>query len=159
MLRSTATVPTARAARYRDQLARHGAGMLRQFHQRDHAGGPPIHDATVADGKVVLDLAWGRCTITAAADALLLVAEAETPENLARIQSGVGQRVTKIGRRDGLAVTWSPTDGEAPSDDSPGSAVERHGAALGATGIIAIVGIIGVVHLGVGAALLRQQWA
>jgi hypothetical protein len=158
VLRSTATVATTRAERYRDQLASHGAGMLRQLHQRDHAG-PPIQAATVDDETVVLTLAWGRCTITATDEALVVVAEAATPENLARLQSGVGNRVTKIGRRDDLTVTWSPTEGEPADGGAPASALVAHRGALTKISMVLLVGVVLAVHLGIGAALLRQRWA
>src|SRR5436190_999283 len=118
MLHSTARIPTDRAERYRDQLARHGAGMLRQAGHGHGAGKPPIRKMATSGGPVLLRLAWGECTVTAAADALVLVAEAATPADLARIQTGVGQRVAKIGRRDGLVVAWSPAD-EVPAARTP----------------------------------------
>ncbi|UDY24009.1 hypothetical protein [Nocardioides sp. Kera G14] len=49
--------------------------MLRHLHQRDRTGGPPIREATVTDGAVVLELVWGRCFITATDAALVLTAD------------------------------------------------------------------------------------
>lgn len=158
MLRSTAVVPTSRAPRYRDQLASHGAGMLRHGPRRDHAEGPPIQDATVTGQSVVLDLTWGRCTITATDEALVLTAEAPTAEDLGRIQAGVGQRVTKIGRRDDLQVAWSPPAGE-PAVATTAAPRRRHGVLRSPVAIAMVVLLALAVHLGLAAALLRQQWA
>ena len=157
MFRSTATVATARADRYREQLARHGAGMMRQ-RDDDTSGGPPIRGVRAADDALVLDLAWGTCTVTSSADALVLVAQAAGAADLARIQAGVAGRVRKIGRRDGLEVVWSPIEGEAASDGDGGPSTPRRGWAFG--GVLAVaVAVVLAVHLGLGATLLRQGWA
>ncbi|GAA4127414.1 hypothetical protein GCM10022215_37860 [Nocardioides fonticola] len=157
MLRSTARIDTVRGERYRDQLARHGAGMLRKAREEGGAGMPPIRETSTVEGAVVLDLAWGRCTVRAEPDALVLVAEAATAADLERIQAGVGSRVTRIGRRDGLTATWSAVEGDPASEvDSPPA---RHGSIIGGTAIAVILAMVIVVHLGLGAALLRAHWA
>ena len=131
--------------------------MLRQARHASDSDGPPIRDATTTDESVVLDLAWGRCTVTADDDALVLLAEAETHEDLAKIQAGVGQRVTKIGRRDGLGVTWSPAEGDSGAEGATVPASSRRSGVITALILIAVVAVIGI-HLGIGVALLRRQW-
>lgn len=156
MLRSTATVVTARPDRYRDQLARHGAGMLRQVRRGTEAGMPLICGATTTGEALVLDLAWGRCTVTATDEKLVLEAEAATHEDLERIQDGVGRRLTQIGRRDGLAVTWSATAGEPHEAGATDVAAGRRTHGWGIVVLVALVAV--VIHLGLGAVLLRQTW-
>jgi hypothetical protein len=158
LLRSTAIVAPTRAERYRDQLASHSVGMLRQLHQRDHAGAPPIRAATVDDETVVLMLAWGRCTITASDDPLVLVAEAAAPENLARLQNG-----SAIAWPRSAAATTSPSPGHRPKASpptaAPASALVAHRGALTKISIVLLVGVVLAVHLGIGAALLGHHWA
>lgn len=160
MLRSTATIHTPRADRYRDQLARHGAGMLRQARNRNNAHRaefPPIREAKTTGESLVLDLGWGRCTVIATPDALILEAEAATRDDLARIQDGVGRRVRGIGRRDGLVVTWSPADGE-PGGGEVDVETGRRSRPLAAIALATALVVVIMIHLGIGAALLRQAW-
>ena len=131
--------------------------MLRRARNQGGEGLPPIHDAATVDGVVVLDLAWGRCSVTAAPDALVLVAEAATVEDLERIQDGVGGRVSRIGRRDGLSVKWSPVESDASVTAVRGSS-SRHGSLVGGAAFVVVLGAVVVVHLGLGAALLRGHW-
>ena len=107
MLTSTATVATARAARYRDQLGSHGAGLMRHLGRRADGHAPPILGTAVDNDTLVITLQRGRCTVTATSDALHLLAEAATPEDLAQIQAGIANRISKIGRRDNLTVAWN----------------------------------------------------
>jgi hypothetical protein len=159
VLRSTATIETSRAERYRDQLAKHGAGMLRQAHSGQGHDVPPIRSAATTDGSLTLDLAWGRCTITATDEALILAAEADTREELAKIQAGVGRRVTGIGRRDGLVVTWSPVEGAAGLVDGAAQVTSRRSQPLVVIAIAAIVVVVVAVHIGIVAIAMRQSWA
>ena len=157
MLSSTATIATPRASRYREQLASHGAGMMRHTPDGAATHAPPV-TGTQADGDTfVLSLAWGRCTITSDKDTLHLLAEAETAEDLARIQSGVGQRVAKIGRRDGLEVMWTESAGDSATNLRDAVPRGRRGVfALTAIGGLVVVMVL--VHVGVAASLVGQQW-
>lgn len=157
MLRSTATIPTDRAARYRAQLAQHGAGMMRHGNREDGTHTPPVQDVSGDDHAVVLDLIWGSCTITSTDTALVLLAQAESVEDLAKIQTGVEQRITKIGRRDGLVVAWSPVAGEA---GSTGTAAQknRHRGRLPVLAVAGLVVLMVAIHLGAAAFLLRHHW-
>lgn len=158
MLRSTAIISTSRADRYRDQLARHGAGMLRQARDRGGSAAPPIRDAITTDAAVVLDFAWGRCTVKTSEDALTLVAEAESHEDLAKIQGGVGQRVTRIGRRDELVVAWGAVEGGPSQENAVVAGKPRHSGVPMIVGLAVLVGVIVVIHIGLGLVLLRQPW-
>lgn len=89
MYHSTAVIPTDRAARYRDQLASHGASMAAMHASRASDGhAPPVLDAATREESVVLRVGGGRCTMTATAEALHIRAEAETLDALAKIQNG-----------------------------------------------------------------------
>jgi hypothetical protein len=159
MFRSTARISTPRADRYREQLARHGAGMMRQHDRDDKSGGPPIRDVRSTDDVLVLDLAWGTCAVTSSDGVLILVAEAASAADLARLQAGVAGRVRKIGRRDGLEAVWSPVEGGAPPEHTERPPTQRRGWALGGVALAVVVGVAIAIHLGLGAVLLRQGWA
>lgn len=154
MLRSTAIIGTSRADRYRDQLARHGMAMVRRARSGGSEAAAPIRDATATDESVVLELAWGPCTVKAAQGALTLIAEAATHEDLAKIEAGVGQRVIKIGRRDGLVVIWAAAKEES-SEGVFDVAKQRHSSVRLIVGLAVLTGILAVIHAGRGSALVR----
>ncbi len=111
MLASHAHVRTDRAGRYLTQLCNHGSQLARitVHRQRAHGdGGPPpaVRHADWSETDGVIDFGWGRCTLRATDDALMLTAEADDVQNLQRIQEGVSRRLERIGRRDGLTLSW-----------------------------------------------------
>lgn len=93
MFQSHTHIRSAKAGRYLAQLCRHFA------HKR------PV-DWTESEGHA--DLGAGICRMRAAADELLLVCSAETPEGLERVKAIVANHVTRFAWRENLAVTWSP---------------------------------------------------
>lgn len=131
MITSEARVRTDRANRYLTQLCDHGGKMrLAAFHRRPnhqaHGGddGPPAvrhAQSTGADG--VIDFGWGRCTLHATAEELVLTAQSEDEQGLQRIQDGIAARLQRIGRRDKLTVDWRQTLPEAGPDHT----VDDHG--------------------------------
>ncbi len=106
MLIAETRVATERASRYLVQLCRH----------LDHAGRMhPELQAIVewSANRGVITFGFGRCVLYASRDALTLRAEATDPESLLRIEQRVAHRLTQIGRRDQLTVTWtSPQRGD-----------------------------------------------
>jgi len=91
-LTSTARVATDRADRYRKQLASH-------FGHRIEVREEP--DATV--------LVWGpgsTTTLTSTEQALVMVAQADDAEGLARVQDVTGRHLVRFGEKDGLVVDW-----------------------------------------------------
>lgn len=127
MLTSETRVHTDRAARYLTQLCDHGGKMhLAAFHRRpshqshDTGDSPPTvqhaqstSTSTGTDG--VIDFGWGRCTLHATAEELVLTAQAEQEQDLRRVQDGIATRLQRIGRRDRLTVVWSqPLSGTRP---------------------------------------------
>lgn len=156
MLTSTATVATSRASRYRDQLASHGAGMMRHG-DRDESHVQAMQEVRTDGESVTLRLASGTCTVTATGDSLVLVAQAETTERLEKIQAGVEQRITKIGRRDGLMVRWGSVVGEAESAAVPAD-WNRRRSLLTVALVVALVVVMAAVHVGAAAFLLRHHW-
>lgn len=120
MLTSEARVRTDRASRYLTQLSDHGSKMrLAAFHhRRDHqahaAGdGPASVQRAQSDGtEGVIDFGWGRCTLVATADELVLTIQAEDQSGLRRIEEGIAARLQRIGRRDRLTVIWRQTEAE-----------------------------------------------
>jgi hypothetical protein len=97
-----ARIPTDRAERYLTQLCRHLSEMGAA------ASGSAWAPARVeySDREGVVDFGWARCTLEAALDELILSAEAERPEDLRRLQTAVASRLERVGRRDGITVTW-----------------------------------------------------
>lgn len=72
-------------------------------------GGPPmVHRAErSSDTDGVIDFGWGRCVLRATDTDLLLRAEADDEPHLRRIEDGIAARLQRIGRRDGLSVSWT----------------------------------------------------
>jgi cytochrome P450 len=109
---SHARVLTSRASRYLTQLCSHSNQMSRAASHRPRrhsdGGAPPAarHTSqTGADG--VIEFGWGRCTLHATSEALILHAEADDQQQLKQIQDGLSARLERIGRRDQLALSWT----------------------------------------------------
>ncbi|WP_112245208.1 DUF2218 domain-containing protein [Kribbella monticola] len=90
-------VMTGRADRYLDQFTKHLA------HQ---PGG--IQARPDSDGSLLVDFGAATCRMRATADSLILYAEAALPEELGGLQRRLTERLEQLGRRDGLAVRWTP---------------------------------------------------
>ncbi|MGW7611434.1 DUF2218 domain-containing protein [Streptomyces sp. NPDC054766] len=175
-----ALVVTDRPSRYLVQLCRHFSNKGRHLGHRlhGHAGGDEqaLRDMrTVAEqaeaewsdieGKVVL--AWGRITLRVTPGVLSLHVEAAADDDLRRLQDLVAGHIERFGRRDGLRVHWqSPETPALPlavaaavAAQSPaGEAVPRRGH-FRAMGLVAVVVLVLVVHLGLGGVLLsNRRW-
>jgi cytochrome P450 len=127
MITATARVPTDRASRYLAQLCRH-AGRLSHLTRHEPHGHPPadapLESRAEASGSAgSIDFSWGRCTLQATDDSLIIRAEAGRHEQLDRIKEAVAARLQRIGRRDGLAVIWQQashlSNPDAQADDEP----------------------------------------
>lgn len=124
MLTAKATVQTEHPSRYLVQLCTHASklgGHLRH-RPRSHSGGdqpPEVRHAEWSDTDGTVTLNWGQWTVHAADGVLTMRAEADSEENLRRIQDLVTARLETIGRRDHLTVSWHRT--EAPAA-APGEA-------------------------------------
>lgn len=101
-----ARVATDRASRYLVQLCRH-VGHLASVNPRLRA------QVEWSDDHGVLDFGWGRCAVRAERGALVLHAEACDEGGLRELTRRIADRVEQIGRRDGLAVTWTRSQGSA----------------------------------------------
>lgn len=117
-----ARIPTARAERYLTQLCAHTsklsrmdrtrAAHLRHGHGEGNVDSTPRHaESSGTDG--VIDFGWGRCTLHADHENLVLHAEADDQQRLQHIQDAIAQRLEQIGRHDGLTVTWRPAPPQA----------------------------------------------
>jgi uncharacterized protein len=96
MVRSEARITTPAADRYAKQLTNHAT------HMGARSEWAPPHG-------VVEFPHGGTCHMTAGPEELVLVAEAETPSQLATIQAIVAADLERFGRRDGMSVHWSNT--------------------------------------------------
>jgi hypothetical protein len=97
MTKSEGRVLTGRADRYLDQLAKHFA---------HRPGG--IQAQPDSDGSLLVDFGAATCRMRATADSLILYAEAAGAGELGGLQRRLTERLEQLGRRDGLAVNWSP---------------------------------------------------
>jgi hypothetical protein len=164
-----ARIPTDRAARYLEQLCSHlGAmGHMRHLPAGGHggAGMPRVENIKENGNRAVIRFNDGSWALEAQEDALVLRVDAEEAAALERLKEAIAARITKIGRRDGLAVTWS----------SPADPDERHGLAAGARvrfprqgggqrwwrriGWFALAGLALAIHLGlIGSLLGGGRW-
>lgn len=173
MLVSEAHLPTDRAGRYLVQLCRH-AQQLHRLRHRPQAHNPGLAlphqqvqvnqvDVELSGSDGAIRLPWGQCTMHASTDTLLLRVEAETEENLQRVQDIVARNIERFGRRDKLKVAWQRIEvpgappaaaPRAPEAAPEGAAPRRHRGAM----LLASVGALGAallvaVHLGLGAAV------
>lgn len=161
---------TDRASRYLAQLCRHLDQMSHLPHQSlvRHGGGPTpprVQSVDYSDTRAVVRFAEGQWILHATPDGLTLRVETEDEESLQRLRDGITMRLEKIGRRDGLTVTWrQPHAGEDPTEADPpvlGAGTEpRRRRGRGRTiAMVAVVAAVVAVHVGLGgAALAESSW-
>lgn len=126
MLTLEARIETAQPGRFLVRLCKHAESM-----GRAGGHGPRVHlGGLLARGQVrvraecsdtsgtVTFSPWGRCSMTASADALTVRIEASDEENLRRIQDIVNRNLDRFGSRDHQAVGWrlpeAPGAGSSP---------------------------------------------
>lgn len=110
MLTAEACVQTERPSRYLVQLCEHFSHKGRFLgHRRPAFLTPDLINVEWSDDHGSVSFGWGRCTVHAGPGALTLRAEADTVENLQRVQDIVGRHLGRFGRRDHLAVHWQAT--------------------------------------------------
>jgi hypothetical protein len=152
-----ASVATDRAERYLDQLCSHLGQMqhMRHLPKGGHggAGAPRVEHVERSPGRAEIRFADGSWTLQAAVDALVLRVEADDPASLERLKDAITARITKIGRRDGLAVTWHAIDDHDAHDRSGGTHGERSGRGTGTrrwwrVGWFAVIAAAVAIHLG-----------
>ena len=114
MLTAEARVATERASRYLVQLCKHAAAMgaAHGHGARAHLHGRLVRrevqvqsDWFETHGTVTFD-PWGRCTVTADTNTLVVRIEAADEQSLHRVQDVVARDLGRFGRRDELAVSW-----------------------------------------------------
>jgi hypothetical protein len=165
-----ARIATDRASRYLAQLCRHTDMMGRMRHRPATAHArlmPEVRHAEWSETQGTVRFAGGRWTLDASPDALRLRVEADDEETLQRLRNSITARLEKIGRRDGLAVTWqrSPAPPAPPGGEAPGAPQAAEGGksnlrgAAGATGLLSVGALVVALHMGVaGAALAASAW-
>ena len=123
MVTAEACVQTEHPARYLIRLCQHvskmGGHLRHRPRSHDGDGGPPeIRHAEWSETDGIVTLNFGQWTMHATPGALRIRAEADSEENLRRIQDLVAARLEKIGRRDHLTVSWqaSETPAAEPGD-------------------------------------------
>lgn len=93
MLTETATIPTALASRYLQQLCKHFAHKI-----------AVRYDA--ASGEA--EFPWGRCAMTASDGVLTLRCSAPDAEGLARVKAVVDDHLVRFAWKEGLKPDWTP---------------------------------------------------
>lgn len=146
-----AAIDTPRAARYVAQFAKHAAAMAgtRGHGMRVRGGNLEVnlHVECTDDQVVVTFDPWGRATLLARPDRLVVLAEAPDEQNLRRIQEIITRNIERFGRRDHLTLTWTGTQPE------PATRRGRTPIALGIAGALGVAVIV-AVHLGIGSMAL-----
>jgi hypothetical protein len=94
MKRSEATVRTAHASRYLQQLAKHWGHKF------------PV-EFTPTEASIVLPA--GRCQLTASADQLLVELTGADEADMDRFQAVVAEHIQRFGHRETLAFDWQAT--------------------------------------------------
>jgi hypothetical protein len=155
-------VETNRAARYLDQLCRHVSRASQHSGHRPNTGRgdhvlPEVQHVERTNTSGVITTGWGRCTVQATPEALILRVEAADVQALQRLQDRVAYRLETIGRPDGLKVDWQRS-AEAAVPQSGGGARKWRGRAT-TVGLVVVGLLIVAVHLGLfGSALAVSLW-
>jgi hypothetical protein len=121
-------IRTTKAADYLTRLCGHlsklgSASRLPGHRPRLHARGgepPAVLRAEHTSDTGTIILSWGQLTLRAAADELTIRADADSRENLQRIQDMTAGRLAKFGRREHLDIQWTPITGTAGEPRQPG---------------------------------------
>ena len=116
MLTAEARIRTERPRRYLEQLFRHASRM--GSHPPSSGQGhtdtlSTVQHAEWSETYGTARTSAGRWSAWAGTDVLTVRAEATDPTNLSKIMALVTRRLETIGRRDGLKVSWMPTDGDS----------------------------------------------
>jgi len=105
-----ARIATSRADRYLSQLCGHLGQMRRMRHLPfgGHGGGgvPRVEHVEQTGNQAAVRFADGSWHLQADETALLISVQAEDPAALERLKDAITGRITKIGRRDALTITW-----------------------------------------------------
>ncbi|MFI6558686.1 DUF2218 domain-containing protein [Streptomyces sp. NPDC050534] len=168
-----AHVLTDRPSRYLVQVCKHfsNKGSHLQHRPRNHHGDGEGDGATTrhepldidpsqisvewSDSHGTVTLPWGSCELRAGEGELTLRVEADTEQNLRRLQDLLTMHLGRFGRRDRLRVEWDDRSGATPpSGTSPVPARRSH---LAWAGLAALVVVIGAVHLRLADALLSAS--
>jgi hypothetical protein len=104
VLSAEASVPTDRAGRYLGQLCQH-LERIAQAHPQ-----APVRVEWSGDAGLI-SMGAATCALRADEHTLTLRAEASDQASLQEIQRRVAERLEQIGRRDGLAVSWTTGSG------------------------------------------------
>jgi hypothetical protein len=131
-----ASIATDRAERYVDQLCSHLSQLQHMRHLPKGGHGdsavPRVEHIETTPGRAEVRFADGSWTLRAVADALVLRVEADDRATLERLRNAITARITKIGRRDGLTVTWQELEDHDADDRSDGIRDEKSRRVAGA---------------------------
>ncbi|MDQ3901527.1 MAG: DUF2218 domain-containing protein [Actinomycetota bacterium] len=179
MLTAHAVVRIERSSRYLVQLCRHAGAMgdTSGHRLRIHGGGEARHKVRLhaeysETHRIITVAPWGRCTLQASPEALMLCIEAPDGDSLRRLQGVVTSNLERFGRRDRLTVSWQqpiataarPGDIDPAQQPRPRQAAQRAARGRCTTVVLASAGVLGMalvvaVHLGLSAAMVAaSRW-
>jgi hypothetical protein len=115
-----AHVQTERPSRYLVQLCQHfnHKGSFLGSHRPEFLR-PELMNVEWSADHGTVSFGWGQCTMQAGQGVLILRAEADSEENLRRVQDVVTRNLSRFGRRDRLTVTWQQLEPVSKPDDHP----------------------------------------
>ncbi|WP_128253181.1 DUF2218 domain-containing protein [Falsirhodobacter deserti] len=90
-MKSTATIPTPKASGYLQQLCKHFSHKI------------PV-EFTPDTGRITFEM--GMATLSATDTVLTMHADAETPEQLERLEGVMGRHLERFAFREPLAINW-----------------------------------------------------
>ena len=111
--RSTATVPTDRAARFGKQLSSHLGRKM---------GGEWLDEEQ--RGTVNFDVA--SATLEASSEALTLTVLTDGPDAVPRFENVVGRHLVRFGRDANFVVTWRRSDGSPGTEQRFDDSEDEH---------------------------------
>ncbi|MEH1127362.1 DUF2218 domain-containing protein [Micromonospora sp. CPCC 206061] len=168
-----AQVPTERASRYLTQFCKHATAMGSGGHRagvhlqgRMTRGGVRVA-ANWSDSEGTITFTpWGRCILTADADALTIRVDASDQDGLTQIRDIVTRNLLRFSSRDPLSVIWEepPAPGGVPvtpvteTTPQPGRDARRVRLQVG---LLILVGVLAIgVHVGLAGPLVgHSRWA
>ncbi|GAB5487516.1 MAG: DUF2218 domain-containing protein [Parasphingorhabdus sp.] len=91
MINSKSNVPTDKASKYLQQMCNHFGHKT---------------DVVETDGGQAIQFGFGAGELVASEDTLVLIARAESDENLTKTENVLGSHLERFAFRENLSVTW-----------------------------------------------------
>jgi hypothetical protein len=163
MATTEARITTDRAERYLSQICRH-ASMVGSGEHLPHDAPPWLREVEVAadwsgTAGTITFIPWGRCDLTATADALIVRIDASDASDLEKIQTIIGNNLERMSHRNPLSVSWirgetaQTTDPDIPRP--PAEKTARH-PKLRVASITVVAALAVIAHLALSGSLIAD---